>query len=95
LVLNTENGLGLGLNLKRSVASLGLNFSKFVTAGTVGTLSLASVANGRALGELPNPVLNLVLVTGTCCCCCLGTNWNCCSEVTDPPCGNRVCLKSC
>jgi len=50
-VLKTENGRGLGLNRNLlCVASPGLNFSKLVTAGTVGTLSLGSELNGRGLG---------------------------------------------
>ena len=54
-------GLGLGWNLRlvsRSEASLGLNLSKLVTAGTVGTLSATC---GLTLGETKPPVgLNLV-----------------------------------
>lgn len=61
--------LAVGLNRNPvTVASLGRNFSKLVTAGTVGTLSVT----GRALGWGWNLEA----------CCCLiagwlpGTNWN-------------------
>ena len=69
-------GRGDGWNLKLSVASLGRNRSKEVTAGTVGTLSVA----GLALGEANLP--------GCCCCCGRGTKENCWSEVT-APCNSR------